>query len=174
MIALRTQQILGFESGIADTADPLAGSYYIEALTDDVEAGARDLIAKIDELGGAVAAIEAGFQQDQIEDAAYEAARAIDAANQVVVGVNRFTVDEEPDTPVLVVDPALEQAQTARLAELRAARDAAAVADALGAVRAAAESDANLLYPMKTALQALATIGEISDVLREVFGTYGR
>lgn len=174
MIALRTQQILGFESGIADTVDPLAGSYYIESLTDAIESGAMDLIERIDELGGAVAAIEAGFQQDQIEDAAYDAARAIDAADQVVVGVNRFTVDEEPDTPVLVVDPALEQTQTARLAELRSARDAEALDVALHAVRSAAEGDANLLYPMKTALQAHATIGEISDVLRDVFGTYQR
>ena len=174
MIALRTQQILGFESGIADTVDPLAGSYYVESLTDAIEDAAMELIAKIDELGGAVAAIEAGFQQDQIEDAAYDAARAIDAADQVVVGVNRFTVDEEPDTPILVVDPALEQAQTARLAELRSARNAEALAEALDGVRTAAEGDTNLLYPMKAALRAHATIGEISDVLREVFGTYQR
>jgi methylmalonyl-CoA mutase N-terminal domain/subunit len=174
MIALRTQQILGFESGIADTVDPLAGSYYVESLTDAVESAAMQLIEQIDELGGAVAAIEGGFQQDQIEDAAYDAARAIDAADQVVVGVNRFTVTEGPDTPVLVVDPALEQAQTARLARLRAGRDAEAVDVALDGVRSAAEVAANLLYPMKTALQAHATIGEISDVLREVFGTYQR
>jgi methylmalonyl-CoA mutase N-terminal domain/subunit len=174
MIALRTQQILGFESGVADTVDPLAGSYFVEALTDAVENAARELIEQIDELGGAVAAIEAGFQQDQIEDAAYDAARAIDSADQVVVGVNRFTVDEEPDTPILVVDPALEQAQTARLAALRSTRDAGAVADALEKIRTAAEGDTNLLYPMKAALHAHATIGEISDVLREVFGTYQR
>ena len=174
MIALRTQQILGFESGVADTVDPLAGSYYIEALTNAVEDGATALIDQIDALGGAVAAIEAGFQQDQIEDAAYEAARAIDGADQVVVGVNRFTVAEEPETPVLVVDPALELAQRERLTQLRAARDAGAVDQALADVRAAAQGNANLLYPMKAALQARATIGEISDVLRDVFGVYQR
>ncbi len=174
MIALRTQQILGFESGIADTVDPLAGSYFIESLTDAVETGATELITKIDELGGAVAAIEAGFQQDQIEDAAYQAARAIDAADQVVVGVNQFAVAEEPDIPILVVDPSLEAAQTERLGQLRAARDGAVVDQTLEAVRNAAAGDANLLYPMKAALEAHATIGEISDVLRDVFGVYQR
>ena len=170
-IALRTQQILGSESGVADTVDPLAGSYFVESLTDALEGAAQDLIA---DLGGAVAAIEAGFQQDQIEDAAYDAARAIDQVNQVVVGVNRFTTSDEPDTPVLVVDPALERAQVARLAQLRAARDETAVRAALEAVRSAAAGDANVLYPMKEALREMATIGEVSDVLRGVFGVYGQ
>jgi methylmalonyl-CoA mutase N-terminal domain/subunit len=174
MIALRTQQILGFESGVVDTVDPLAGSYFVESLTDALEAASLELIEQIDGLGGAVAAIEAGFQQDQIDDAAYEAARAVEAESQIVVGVNRFTVAAEPDTPILVVDPGLERAQTARLAELRATRDQAAVIGALDDIRIAAGGDANLLYPMKGALARGATIGEISDVLRDVFGIYGR
>jgi methylmalonyl-CoA mutase N-terminal domain/subunit len=174
MLALRTQQILGFESGVVDTVDPLAGSYYVESLTDALEAASLGLVEQIDDLGGAVAAIEAGFPQDQIEEAAYEAARAIEAGTQVVVGVNRFVVAAEPDMPVLVVDPALERAQAARLAELREARDHAAVAGALDDIRTAAQGDTNLLYPMKTALANGATVGEISDILRSEFGVYGR
>jgi methylmalonyl-CoA mutase N-terminal domain/subunit len=174
MVALRTQQILGFESGVTDTVDPLAGSFYVESLTDRVEEAAFALITKIDELGGAVAAIEAGFQQDQIEAAAYETARAIDASTEVVVGVNDFVVDDETDTPVLTIDPALEEAQVDRLALLRAERDNDRVAATLDEVREAAEGDTNLLHPMKRALAAHATVGEISDELRGVFGVYDR
>jgi methylmalonyl-CoA mutase N-terminal domain/subunit len=173
-IALRTQQILAFESGVADTVDPLAGSYYVETMTDRIEEEARRLIERIDALGGAVKAIEAGFQQDEIEDAAYETALAIERGEQTVVGVNRFAGGDLDEPPLLTVDPALERGQVERLAELRARRDQHAVATALDRVRIAAEGDANLLYPMKEALAALATLGEVSDVLRHVFGTYQR
>jgi methylmalonyl-CoA mutase N-terminal domain/subunit len=172
-VALRTQQILGFESGIADTVDPLAGSYYVESLTDEVETAAAELIGKIDELGGAVVAIEASFPQREIEEAAYRTALQVERDEAVVVGVNRFTADEPDEIPVLTVDPALERGQTDRLADLRAARDEAGVVGALGGLRAAAGGEANLLYPMKRTLAAGATLGEVSDVLRDVFGTYG-
>jgi methylmalonyl-CoA mutase N-terminal domain/subunit len=172
MLALRTQQILGFESGVTDTVDPLAGSYYVESLTDAIEAEAEGLIAEIDAMGGAVAAIEAGFPQRAIEDAAYATARAVEALDEVVVGVNRFVVDDPAPVPAMTVDPELETAQVVAVAQVRATRDQLAVDDALAAVRQAAEGDANLLYPMKQALAAMATVGEVSDALRAVFGTY--
>ncbi len=171
-IALRTQQIIGYESGIADTPDPLAGSYFVETLTDEIERLALDYIARIDELGGAVAAIEAGYQQDEIEQAAYEYAKSIDNDERVIVGVNRFTVDDEPEPEVFPIDPELERGQRLRLAEYKAARDPARVEAALRDVADAARGSQNLLYPMKEALRADATLGEISDALRSVFGTY--
>ncbi len=171
-IALRTQQILAFESGVADTVDPLAGSYFVEALTDAVEEKATELLEEIEARGGAVAAIEAGWMQRQIEEAAYAEARRQDSGESVVVGVNRFVADEEPEVPVLVVDPALEEDQKERLAELRATRDGAAVQRALDDVGAAAASDTNLLPPMRRALELGATVGEVSDALRRVFGEY--
>ncbi|MGH8874123.1 MAG: acyl-CoA mutase large subunit family protein [Acidimicrobiia bacterium] len=171
-LALRTQQILALESGITDTADPLAGSYFVEALTDALETKATELLDKVEGMGGAVAAIEAGFVQGEIEEAAYTEARRVESGDSVVVGVNRFV--EQPDQPVAVLrmDPALEQQQRERLAQLRAARDQGEVERALAAVRAAAEEVDNLLYPMKEALRARATLGEVSDTLREVFGIY--
>ncbi len=171
-IALRTQQIIAYESGVTDTVDPLAGSYFIEHLTDQVEARASDLMEKIDELGGAPAAIEAGFQQGEIEEAAYVAARRTESGESVIVGVNGFVDDDGSGVPVLSIDPAAEQRQIEAVREVRAGRNAAAVASALHRLRVAAEGDANLLYVMKEALLASATLGEISDVLREVFGVY--
>jgi methylmalonyl-CoA mutase N-terminal domain/subunit len=171
-IALRTQQIIGYESGIADTPDPLAGSYFVESLTDEIERLALEYIARIDEMGGAVAAIEAGYQQDQIEQAAYEYAKSIDDDERVIVGVNRFTVDDEPEPEVFPIHPELERGQRARLAEYKAARDPARVEAVLRDVADAARGTQNLLYPMKEALRADATLGEISDALRSVFGTY--
>ncbi|MDJ0953967.1 MAG: methylmalonyl-CoA mutase family protein [Acidimicrobiia bacterium] len=172
LLALRTQQILGFEAGVGDTVDPLAGSYYIESLTDQVEAEAIRLIEQIDELGGAVAAIEAGFQAGEIEEAAYRHARAIDEGATTVVGVNRFVEDEESMPDILAIDPELEQAQANRLAEIRGARDQAAVDEALAAVERAARGEGNLLYPMKEALRAMATLGEVSARLEKVFGRH--
>ena len=172
MLALRTQQIIAEESGVADEIDPLAGSFYVETLTDEIESGARTLLAKIAELGGAEAAIEAGFQQREIEDAAYATARAIDAGEERIVGVNAYGVATEPAIPVLGVDPALEADQVTRLAKWKASRDHRAVTAALGAVKAAATSDENLLYPMRDALREGATVGEVSEALRDVFGTY--
>ena len=171
-LALRTQQIIGYEAGVTDTPDPLAGSYFVESLTDDVEAAAWEYIERIDELGGAVAAIEAGYQMDEIEQAAYEYTKSIDDDERVIVGLNRYTIDDDPEPEVFPIDPALEPAQKQRLEEFRAARDGAVVAERLEAVRATARGDENLLYPMKEALRAGATLGEVSDALRDVFGTY--
>ena len=171
-IALRTQQIIGYESGIADTPDPLAGSYLVETLTDEIERLALEYIARIDEMGGAVAAIESGFQMDEIEQAAYEYAKSIDDDERVIVGVNKFGVDDEPEPEVFPIDPALERGQKTRLAEYKANRDKAKVDAALAALVTAAKGTDNLLYPMKEALRADATLGEISDALRGVFGIY--
>ncbi len=171
-IALRTQQIIGYESGIADTPDPLGGSYFVEALTDEVERLAWEYIHRIDEMGGAVEAIEAGFQQDEIMEAAYAYAKSIDDDERVIVGLNMFPVDNEPDPDLFPVDPELEVGQRRRLAAFKADRDAALLAARLEDVRDCARGTQNLLYPMKTALRAGATLGEVSDALRDVFGIY--
>jgi methylmalonyl-CoA mutase N-terminal domain/subunit len=171
-IALRTQQIVGHESGVADTVDPLAGSYFVETLTDEVEAGAWRYLERIDELGGAVAAIEAGFMQGEIEQAAYAHAKAVDDGEKVVVGVNRFDDDDVEPTEVFPLDPALQRAQVERTRSVRAGRDQAAVEAALADVRDAARGTDNLLVPMRVALEAMATLGEVSDVLRQEFGVY--
>ena len=171
-IALRTQQIIAHEAGVTETVDPLAGSYFVEALTDEVEAGAWAYIERIDEMGGAVAAIEAGYMQDEIEQAAFDWAKAVDGQDKVIVGVNRFQ-DPAPEEPeVFPIDPALERQQADRVRALRARRDQAAVDAALADIAAAARGTQNLLYPMKEALRAYATLGEVSDVLRGEFGTY--
>jgi methylmalonyl-CoA mutase N-terminal domain/subunit len=171
-IALRTQQIIANESGVTDTVDPLAGSYFVESLTDEVEAGAWRYIERIDALGGAVAAIEAGFMQDEIEQAAFEWAKGVDEGRKVIVGVNRY-VDPEPGEPeVFPIDPELERRQAAAVAAVRARRDDAGVKAALEDVRGAARGTQNLLYPMREALARYATLGEVSDVLRDEFGVY--
>jgi methylmalonyl-CoA mutase, N-terminal domain len=171
-LALRTQQVLAHETDVTATVDPFAGSYVIESLTDELDGAATALMARVDELGGSVPAIEAGFQKREIENSAYEVARAIDRGERVVVGLNRFVVpDEEPYVP-LRVDPAIEATQVQRLARLRAERDGVAVARALRAVRSAAGGRDNLLVPMKAALAAQATVGEVSDALRDVWGVY--
>ncbi|MBJ7294134.1 MAG: methylmalonyl-CoA mutase [Ilumatobacteraceae bacterium] len=171
-IALRTQQIIGYESGVVDTPDPLAGSYLVESLTDEVEKLAWEYIARIDEMGGAVEAIEAGFQMDEIDQSAYEYTKSIDDKERTIVGVNSFTVDVESDPTVFPVDPQLEVGQVTRLKAFKANRDQAVVQARLADVRECAKGTANLLYPMKEALRAHATLGEVSDALREVFGTY--
>ena len=172
LVALRTQQILGFESGVGDTADPLAGSYYVEALTDGVEAEAMRLIDQIDELGGAVAAIEAGFQVRAIEDAAYRQARAVDNRETVVVGVNDFVEPGSASSHSLAADLELEKTQSANLQHLRKGRDSAAATAALAEVEETASGGGNLLYPIKEALRASATLGEISAALERVFGRH--
>ncbi len=172
LLALRTQQVIAAESGVTRSVDPLAGSYYIESLTDRLEAEARKLIQQIDNLGGAEAAIEAGFQQREIEEAAYSTARAVDSGDAVVVGVNAYTTDAEPPMPVLAVDPQLETAQVSRLTARRAARDKAATGAALEAIATAAAGDGNLLYPIRAALETGATLGEVSTAMRGVFGRY--
>jgi methylmalonyl-CoA mutase N-terminal domain/subunit len=171
-LALRTQQVIAYESDVTKTVDPFAGSYAIESLTDDVEAEARRLMDQVEDLGGAVAAIETGFQKNEIEKAAYQIARDIDTDQRVVVGVNRFRVDEEDPYEPLRVDPTIEAQQAERLAKLRAERDQAEVDKHLAALTAAAESDDNVLYPMKDALRAKATVGEVCNALRGVWGVY--
>ena len=170
-IALRTQQIIGYESGVVDTPDPLAGSYFIENLTDEVERLAWEYIARIDEMGGAVDGIEAGFQQDEIEQAAYDYARSIDNDERVIVGVNKFNIGQEPEPKVFPIDPQLQVNQIASLKKFKADRDQALVAAKLEELKTAARGTDNLLYPMKEALRANATLGEVSDALREIFGT---
>jgi methylmalonyl-CoA mutase N-terminal domain/subunit len=171
-LALRTQQIVGYESGVADTADPLGGSYYVEWLTDEVERGASEYLARVDELGGAVAAIEARFPQEEIEAAAYAYAKAIDDGEKTVVGLNRFVDDATEPVEVFPVDERLQRAQVERVRRLRRERDAAAVDAALADVSAAARGTQNLLVPMKEALRRRATLGEVSDALRAEWGTY--
>ena len=171
-LALRTQQIIAYESGVTATPDPLAGSYFIERLTDQLEAAATDYLAEIDALGGAVAAIEAGFQQRQIQEAAYRAQRQIETGAQVVVGVNRF-LDDEPHTPELQrIDPAGEREQVARVQRLRAERDGRAWQQALDRLGEAAAGEDNLLPQIIDAVKARATLGEISDRLRVAFGEH--
>ncbi|MDP9240667.1 MAG: methylmalonyl-CoA mutase family protein [Actinomycetota bacterium] len=171
-LAVRTQQVLAHESDVTSTVDPFAGSYAIEAMTDEMEAAALDLMARVEELGGAVHAIEAGFQKTEIERAAYEIALSIDGGSRVIVGVNKFAVDDDERYEPLRVDPTLEAAQRERLATLRDERDADAVEAALTDLRKAAEGTGNVLYPMKEALRARATVGEVCDTLRDVWGIY--
>ncbi len=171
-IALRTQQILGHESGVTDTVDPLAGSYFVETLTDAVEAQAWEYLERIDDLGGAVSAIEAGFMQDEIEQAAYSFAKAVDDGEKVIVGVNRFVDDPSEHVEVFPIDPLLQRQQAERVRTVRETRDQSAVQAALADVAAAARGTDNLLVPMKEALRRRATLGEVSDVLREAFGVY--
>jgi methylmalonyl-CoA mutase N-terminal domain/subunit len=171
-IALRTQQIIGYESGVTDTPDPLAGSYFVESLTNEVERLAYEYIARIDEMGGAVQAIEAGFQMDEIEEAAYSYTKSIDDQSRVLVGVNKFTVDNEPEPKITPPIPGLEQGQVDRLTKYKANRDMALVTAKLDALREAAKGTGNVLHPMKEALRASATLGEVSDALRDVFGVY--
>jgi methylmalonyl-CoA mutase N-terminal domain/subunit len=172
MVALRSQQILAFESGVADVVDPLAGSYYVESLTDRLEGEAVALLDRIDDLGGAVAAIESGFQQNEIEEAAYEHARNVESGATTVVGVNRFAVEDTSEAEILRVEPTVEERQIAALTEFKAQRNTAAVAAALDEVRAAACTTDNLLYPMRAALETEATVGEVAGALTDVFGKY--
>jgi methylmalonyl-CoA mutase N-terminal domain/subunit len=171
-LAVRTQQVLAYETDVTATVDPFAGSYVVESMTDDVEEAARALMTRVEELGGAVHAIEAGFQKNEIERAAYRTAQQVDSGERVVVGVNRFRHDEEEKYEPLQADPTLEAQQAARLETLRKERDAGAVERHLGALRATASGKDNVLYPMKEALRARATVGEVCDALREVWGVY--
>jgi methylmalonyl-CoA mutase N-terminal domain/subunit len=171
-IALRTQQVLQNEAGTTDTADPLGGAYFIEKLTDEIEERALELIDRIDELGGAVAAIEQGFVQHEIEDAAFRYSREIESGERVVVGVNAFTEQEAGEIELQRIDPEIERRQLARTERVRADRDAGAAAAALASVRTTAEGDGNLLVPMREALRVRCTIGEICGTLRELWGMY--
>jgi methylmalonyl-CoA mutase, N-terminal domain len=171
-LALRTQQVIAYESDLTATADPFAGSYAIESMTDDIETAARELMDRVEDMGGAVAAIERGFQKKEIEGAAYRVAREIDEGERVVVGVNRFTGDgEEPYQP-LRVDPSIEAEQAAGLARLREQRDQAAFARAITELKSAAAGTDNVVYPLRDALRAGASLGEACDALREIWGEY--
>ncbi len=171
-LALRTQQVLAHESGVTDVADPLGGSYYVEALTDEIERRATAYLEEIDRRGGAVAAIEARYLQGEIEAAAYADAKAVDEGRRVVVGVNRFTEEADGAAEVFPIDAAQQRAQVARVRSLRDRRDADGVASALKDLEAAARGTQNLLVPMREALRREATLGEVADVLRGVFGVY--
>jgi methylmalonyl-CoA mutase N-terminal domain/subunit len=171
-LALRTQQVIAYETDVTKTVDPFAGSYVVESMTDDVEAAALDLMQAVEDRGGAVASIEQGFQKSEIERSAYRIALEIDSKERTVVGLNRFALDEEEPYEPLRVDPQIEHDQRERLAALRADRDNAAVEAALEAVREAARGTDNLLYPMREALRLRATGGEVSHALRDVWGLY--
>jgi methylmalonyl-CoA mutase, N-terminal domain len=170
-IALRTQQVLGYETGVTDTVDPLAGSYFVESLTNEVEARAWEYLEKIDGMGGSVAAIEAGWIQDEIHESAFRKQHGVESGEQVVVGVNRWVEDDEA-VDIQSIDEAEVEAQKERVRQLRAKRDQAAVDRSLASVIEAAKGSDNLLPPMKEALRERATLGEVSDALRGVFGVY--
>jgi len=172
LIALRTQQILAYESGVANTVDLLGGSYAIEKFTNEIEQGAEEYLKKIDTLGGVLRAIETGYMTKEIQQAAYEYQRKVESGEQVVVGVNRYTTDGAPSPPILRIDPEVERGQVARLRELRARRDAAQVARALKQLEATARSEENLMPAITEAVNCYATVGEISDTLRKVFGEH--
>jgi methylmalonyl-CoA mutase N-terminal domain/subunit len=172
-VALRTQQIIAFESGVSDVVDPLAGSYYVESLTDDLTTRARELIAEIDGMGGAVAAIESGWMAEQIGDSSYRAQQAIERGEARIVGVNAFVeTSDAPQMPVQRIDAASERAQVQRLRAFRSGRDLARLDAAMTAIRAAAEGTANVMPPLIEAVDAGATVGEIAGLLRSVFGTH--
>jgi methylmalonyl-CoA mutase, N-terminal domain len=171
-IALRTQQIVGYETGVANTVDPLAGSYFIESLTSQIEEQARTYLDKIEALGGMLKAIERGYVQQEIQSAAYEYQKAVDHGDAVVVGVNRFVAGEEKPVPLQRIDEALEPKQVERLRALRARRDRKPWQEALHRVEDAARTGQNLMPRILTAVEAFATVGEISDTMRRVFGEY--
>jgi methylmalonyl-CoA mutase, N-terminal domain len=172
LLALRTQQILAVESGVANTVDPLAGSYAIEKITDEIEAKAAEYLKQIEAMGGTVRAIESGFVQREVQQAAYDYQQSIEREDRVVVGVNRYVDDTSASPPLLRIDPEIERAQVERLGKLRARRDSGRVAAALKAVEDTARTDRNLLPAIFEAVKAYATVGEISDALRKVFGEY--
>jgi methylmalonyl-CoA mutase N-terminal domain/subunit len=172
LIALRTQQIIAHETGVTNTIDPVAGSYAIEALTNEIEARAREYLAKIDALGGMIRAIESGFVQSEIQRAAYEFQRAVESKEQIAVGVNDFVAEHERQSPTLRIDAEIERAQVARLQALRVKRGTAKTKSALAELERRAKTTENLLPAILAAVEAYATVGEISDTLRRVYGEY--
>jgi methylmalonyl-CoA mutase, N-terminal domain len=172
LIALRTQQIIANETGVTNTIDPVAGSYAVEALTNEIESRASEYLAKIDAMGGMIKAIESGFVQTEIQRAAYDFQRSVENKEQIVVGVNDFIANEEHQIPTLRIDPAIERSQVERLRALRARRDPAKTTAALGELERRAKSSENLLPSILAAVEAYATVGEISDAMRHVYGEY--
>lgn len=171
-IAIRTQQIVAFESGAPDTVDPLAGSYFVESITHEVEQKAWELMNKIDAMGGSVSAIEEGFMQDEIARSAFEYQRSIESGEKIIVGVNKFTVDVETPVPGFKIDDSIRQLQSSRLAELKANRDALLVQKCLQKIKEAAEGTQNIMPFVLEAVEAYCTLGEIADVLRQVYGEH--
>jgi len=171
-IALRTQQVVAFESGVVDTADPLAGSYFIESLTDEVEQKAWELISKIDAMGGSVSAIEQGFIQDEIARSAYEYQCGIESGEKIIVGVNKFIVNEPNNTPIFKIDDSIRTVQSERLTQLRSNRDADKAKESLNNIRSATTDGTNLMPHVISAVENYCTLGEIADVLRNVYGEY--
>jgi methylmalonyl-CoA mutase, N-terminal domain len=172
LLALRTQQIIAQETGVVNTIDPVAGSYAIEKLTNEIEAGARDYISKIDAMGGMLRAVETSYVQQEIQKSAYEYQKAVDSGEQVIVGVNRFQAEEEKTIPTLRIDPEIERTQVARLQALRARRDGAKANAALAEIERRAHTSENLMPAILAAVESYATVGEISDALRRAFGEY--
>jgi len=172
LLALRTQQIIAHESGVTNTMDPVGGSYAVEKLTDEIESGACEYLGKIDAMGGMLRAIEAGYVQAEIQKAAYEYQQAVERGEQVVVGVNRFVAEEEKPIPLLRVDPEIERTQVERVRALRTRRDATRAATALAEVERRARTNENVMPAIQAAVEAYATVGEISDAMRRVFGEY--
>ena len=171
-VALRTQQIIADESGVADVVDPLGGSYYVESLTAQIEKGVREYLDEIDRMGGSLKAIEKGYVQQEIANSAYDYQKAVDSGEQVIVGVNKYATRQHHGAELLHVGAELEAKQMDRLRKLRAERDGARVSHVLDKVRLVAKSDDNIMPVMIEAVQAYATIGEISDALRQAFGEY--
>lgn len=171
-LALRTQQIIGFESGVTETTDPLGGSYFVEALTNDMEAAANALIEHIDTLGGAVKAIEAGYMQEEIGRSAYTYNQAVEDGSQPIIGINKFVTEEQNDTPAFKINDSIRQQQIEKLKELRSRRDQQQVNNSLAAIKQAAQGTDNLMPIVITAVENLCTLGEIADVLRSVWGEY--
>ena len=172
LLALRTQQIIAQETGVVNTIDPVAGSYAIEKLTNEIEAGAQDYILKIDAMGGMLRAVETGYVQQEIQKSAYEYQQAVDSGEQVIVGVNRFQAEEGKTIPTLSIDPEIERTQVARLQALRARRDGAKANAALAEIERRAHTTENLMPAVLAAVESYATVGEISDALRRAFGEY--
>jgi methylmalonyl-CoA mutase N-terminal domain/subunit len=172
LIALRTQQVIGYEIGVADTVDPLGGSYYIESLTDEIEAKVWEYIQKIDDLGGAVKCVELGYMQKEIQNSAYRYQKAIENNEQVVIGVNKFQIKEESKKNLMRVDPAVEKFQVEKTQKVRAEREQQQVDKCLQELRAAAQTDENLMPVLIKAVKSYATLGEICNILREEFGEY--
>jgi len=171
-LALRTQQIIAYETGVTQTPDPLGGSVYIEGLTDQIERGAMDYIRRIDEMGGTLRAIETGFIQGEIQNAAFDFQKEIESGDRVIVGVNRFGMDEREKAPVFRINAGVEASQLESLRQMKASRDAGVLATRLSELDSAARGSANLMPRIMAAAEAFATVGEISDTLRRVFGEY--
>ncbi len=172
LLALRTQQILAHETGVAQTVDPAAGSYAIEALTDEIERRALEYIRRIDALGGMLQAIESGYVQGEIQKAAYEYQQAVERGERIIVGVNRYVADSEEQVPLMLMDEEGERAQVARVQALRARRDSDGARKAVAEVERRARTGENLLPAVQSAVENMATVGEISDAMRRVFGEY--